>query len=149
MALDPCVKSILCTLKVPVLRALDGVIQLVIVEINTQLAGLTASLAILDVTLLPVNLAVGLAQQVIDQFKAAFQLVPVNIMEGCVDLGTAMGYLNDIADKATASLQDFLEDATALLSLQDELNALQQLLNDNLITFGLLSDVIAECVSEA
>ena len=143
----PCVKEITCTLGLPVLRALDAVVQLAIIEINTQLAAIAAQLIVLDIAVAPVNLALNLAEEAINAIKAPLaQLMPVSTMKECVDMGDLMVGMDDVASRSTAAIEDFRQDAIRTLSIRDELAELQNILNANLLRFEAFSELINDCI---
>lgn len=149
MALDACVKNVLCTLAVPVLQSLDALIVALQAQLSIQLSAVAVAKLVLAVALAPVEGALELAQAVRDQFNVAYTLLPANLMNGCIDLGDIMQRVNDVTSIATGEIDDFITDANRLLSEQDALNALEIDLNLTTVKFTEFRDVIAECIAEA
>lgn len=145
----PCVKQVICALEAPLLTALDNVLILLIAETAAQLASVTAALAALDITVLPVNVALNATQAVLDQFRTTFALLPVGAVSGCARLGELMDAVNDVSNQATADIRAFRTDATRLLSTQDELLDAQARLTQLSTDFQGLRDVIGECLVES
>lgn len=145
MALNPCVKSIVCGLSTPVIAALDAIVQTYITAINAQLAVISAEIVKLDIALVPVNLSLSVAQSLLDQFDSITNLLPRASVEGCGDLGDIMVSIRGVSDGATAELEDFRQDAIRKLSLKSELTALQTTLNANKLQFEELQSVLRSC----
>lgn len=146
MPLDPCVKSVLCTLGVPVLNALDTLVQSYIVAIDLQLAAISTHLTSLQIQLIPVNAFVDLATVVLEEAKSVTNFIPVRLMEGCADMGDIMQDINGIVDADLASLRDQLTDAVRITAIETELQAIQNELNTTSIEFTELRTLINECV---
>lgn len=148
MALDDCVKEILCTLSIPVLNALSNAITLVETEVNTQLTAITAQLLGLDIAVAPVNASLGLAEELLDQFRVVGTLIPVSTMEECVDMGDVVVGIDDVANRATAAVREFKQDAIRTLSYRDELVELQTTLNQFQLDLSDVRDFINQCIVE-
>lgn len=145
MALDPCVSSILCGLSASVLSALQSILATQRAVVLEQIGQAQAQLAIADVATLPVEGARAGAAAVLEQVRAAAQLVPLNLISGCTDLGDFNIGLNDSLAAANAELTDITDDLNALLSFKNELNAIID--NGNLLIaqFNAIEAVIQEC----
>jgi hypothetical protein len=125
-------------------NAIAGIISAQTVVVQTQITQLQATLAALDVALIPVQLAQEVAQTTVDAIRAMANLVPVQLMAGCGDLGNFMVRLNTSLDIATADLNAVIAKANRELSFRDEVSAEIDELNELLTTF---SDISLELVS--
>lgn len=148
--LGPCVKEILCTLTVPALVALDDFIDLIILEINTQITVASAQLLKLDIAVAPVNISLSLAQEALDQLRSPIlAILPTSTIEDCVDFGDLYVAISDISAQASASIEDFRQDAIRFVSIREELAAVRDALqNVQLPQFTALKSLIAECIVE-
>lgn len=148
MALNACVKSVLCTLSTPVLSALRGVVQAQIAQAQAVLGILQARSLTLGIQLVPIELARDAANAVLQESQSIANLLPLSLVEGCGDLGQVRQNLNAAVEQATASVNDFADDATRALSLKDETDARIAELNAQLAEFSELVDTITACISE-
>lgn len=123
MALNPCVAEILCALSAPVLGALKALIQTQVAEAQITITALSAQINVVNVALLPIEIARDLASDVLERVRSAATLVPLDLIAGCADLGDVNLNLNKTLDQATAEFEFALDEATRLLSFRDELQA--------------------------
>lgn len=147
--LNPCVKQIICTLSFPVLVALKAVIVGVQTQLQAFLAVLEARSLTLGIQLLPTELARDAANAVLQEAESVANLIPVGLIDGCVDLGGVQQDISSAMRQATAGVNDFADAAAQALSLQaataDEIASIRAKL-DRLSAFN---DVIDECINEA
>jgi len=148
MALDPCVKSVICTLSLPVLNATKALVEGTIVQLQALLNQLQARSITLGIQLVPVELARDAANAVLQEALSVSNLLPLGIIEGCADLGSIQQGLTAGVEQATAAVNDFADDATRLLSLQVELDLQIEQLNAEIQNAQDLVAVIDECIQE-
>lgn len=148
MALKPCVRSILCTLSQAVLGALDAIIQTSIALLTAQQATITAQLLALDVAALPVQVVFDQTTALIEETRSYANLVPLNILGACADLGDLATTLNDTLDEGLAEAQTIKNDIVGLLSFKEELAALNQEISDTLAFYEEIKNIIATCAVE-
>lgn len=149
MALDPCVRSILCTLSTPVLNSLRTLVTGQVTQITALLNVLQARSVTLGIQLIPVEIARDAAVAVLDESQSIINLLPVSLIEGCGDLGSLQQDLSDSVAQATAAVNDFADDATRLLSLQGEVSAEIAEVNARLARASEFLDLIDVCITEA
>ena len=145
VTLTACVKSILCSLSVSVLRGLDEVISVYVTIAQTQLAALNAQVALLNIQLTPINLARAAAEQSLDVLESATALLPLELIEGCADLGTMNVLVGGLFADVRADINDKLDDANRTLSLKEELDTVIAELNASLEYYEALRLIINEC----
>lgn len=145
MALDPCVKAILCPLGGAVLGALNGIISAQVAFLQAQVAVISAQLIALEVQLIPIELVRGLANTAIDAVRSAGNLVPLSLMSNCLGLGEMMVGLNNSLDAATAGANRILNEANRSLSFKAELQASVDEINATIDKLNELKVAISEC----
>jgi len=145
MALNPCVKQILCALGNATLSSLNGLIQAQLLILDAKIIELDAELAVLDVLTFPLTALGAAAAEAVNAATASLSLVPLNLIAGCADLGDLNVNLTQILDDANADLQDYIVDINRKLSLKEELVALKDLLASIRQQFLDIQLTIAEC----
>jgi len=145
MALNPCVKQILCALGNATLSSLNGLIQAQLLILDAKIIELDAELAVLDVLTFPLTALGAAAAEAVNAATASLSLVPLNLIAGCADLGDLNVNLTQILDNANADLQDYIVDINRKLSLKEELVALKDLLASIRQQFLDIQLTIAEC----
>jgi hypothetical protein len=145
MALDPCVKAVLCPLGNAVLGALNGIITAQVAFLETELATITATLLTLQIQLIPIQAARALANTAVAAVRSAGNLVPVSVMAGCFDAGDLMLKLNASLDSSVAIANHVLDEANRSLSYQAELQQLQTDINATIDKFNQIKLAISEC----
>ena len=146
MALNPCVKQILCGLSDATLRTLQSLINGQVAILQAQIVVYQTQLLQYDVLALPVEAARAAAQAVVDKVRNSAYLIPLNLISNCVDLGKFNLNLQQSIDVATAVADDYLYETTRLLSYRDDLNALIAELNAAVTQFTDISSVIDQCL---
>lgn len=124
MALDSCVREILCGLSAAVRAALSSIIQGYILQLGTYKATLEAQLIYLDLLAIPPQLVNTLAQQALNEAKAATNLIPLSLIGRCVDIGDINATIEDNVNIIAADLNIILTDVSRILSQSDEIQAL-------------------------
>jgi hypothetical protein len=142
---DACVISVLCTLGQPAISALRGVIDTIITALDVQLAQFQAQLALLQIVNTPLALVEEGLQAAVAEIRSVTNLVPLDVIATCLPLGSLMEVINEGIDSATATAQQFLEDLNAKLSLQDEIQAIINLINTALAELGRVVDITTNC----
>lgn len=138
--MSPCFAAILCALGAPIISSLKATLIAQIVVLNGQVASLTATLAILDIQLLPLTVARNLAIQARDTIRSAGDLVPVAIMADCADIGDMMGIIDESTEEALAAINLKINQVNRSLSFKaeieariDQLNAYVARINDMIL----------------
>lgn len=145
--LAPCVKQILCSLSDSALRSVQGLIDGQVAILEAQIAVYQAQILQYDILGLPVQAAQAAAQQIVDEVKESAFLIPLNAISQCVDLGLFNLNLQQSIDVALSAANDFLFEATRLLSYSEELNYLVSELNNAIDQFTNISAVIDQCLA--
>lgn len=145
MALDPCVRQILCALGQASLAAITPILDTQIAALTAQKAAIVAQLVALDVASLPVQAANSLAQGVLTQARSIANLVPLQFVSGCVDLGDLNVGVNTALDSISAEATTVAEDLTRLLSFSEELNALSEEIDELITLFEDIKQEIETC----
>lgn len=146
MALDPCVKDILCSLGAPAL----GAVNALIVSTESNLNALKSQLQVRGVTLGLQNAAINTlnsaAQSTIEGAASVTNLLPLASIQGCAPLGDFQGILSGSVEEASAAVDDLATDAIRAASIDDEVKARIAEID---IQIGFLNDVksvIQECL---
>ena len=145
MAVDACVKAILCPLGGAVLGALNGIISAQVAFLQAQVITITGQLLTLEVQLVPITVAQGLAASAVAAVRSAGNLVPVGVMAGCFDLGDMTLKLNASLDSSLAAVNRILNEANRSLSFKAELEALRDDINATIAKFQDIQLAISEC----
>lgn len=145
MTVESCVKVILCGLGQAALGALQGIIEAQVTALQAQKSILTSQLLALDVAKIPVEAGFAAATAIIDEVRSAGNLVPINIIAGCADLGDMMTRINDTIDQTLAEAETIKNDAVSLLSFAEELAALNNEIDDTLALYQDVLDVLSTC----
>ncbi len=124
MALDACVQTILCGLGNPVLTAINGIVAAQLVQVDAEIVQVEASLALIGIAVAPIQALEGLAETVVSEARSLANLIPMQLLIGCADLGTAMVTVNDVLQVPLAAANTYLGRANRFLSFQDEQQAL-------------------------
>jgi hypothetical protein len=129
-----------------VLRSLQALINGQITILQAQIVVYQTQLLQYDVLALPVEAAQTAAQAIVNRVKNAAHLIPLDLISGCPDLGKFNLSLQQSIDVATAVADDFLFEATRLLSYRDDLNALITELNAAITQFTDINNIIDQCL---
>jgi hypothetical protein len=141
------VKSILCGLSDSALRAIQALIDGQVALIQAQIIVIQTQLLQYDVLAIPIEATRAVAQAVVDKVRKSAYLIPLNLISECVDLGNFNLNLQQSIDAATAVADDYLAEATRLLSFRDDLNFLVAELNATLTQFTDIRNIIDECLT--
>jgi len=145
VALNPCVKQILCALGEATLGALNTLLQAQIAIIDAEIASVAAQLAVVDILTIPLEIARDVGQNALNSAQQVASLVPLNFIAGCADLGDLNVNLSRLLANASADFNDIINDLNRKLSLREELNALILELQAIREQFGDIQLTIAEC----
>ena len=124
MALDACVRTILCGLGNPVLTAINGIVAAQIAQVDAEIVQVEASLALIGIAVAPIQALQGLAETVVGEARALANLIPLQLLTGCADLGNAMVTVNGVLQTPLAAANTYLARANRFLSFQDQQQAL-------------------------
>lgn len=147
MALDPCVKQILCALSDSALRSVQGLIDGQVAILEAQIAVYQTQILQYDILSLPVVATQQALQQVVDEVKESAFLIPLNAISQCADLGKFNLNLQQSIDVALGATNDVLFELTRLLSYKEELNFLVSELNNAIDQFTNISAIIDQCLA--
>ena len=147
MALADCVKDILCGLSSAVLRELQVIIDGQVAILQTQVTAVQAQLLQYDILSIPIQSANQVAQAAIGSVKKVTNLVPLNAISECVDLGDMNLDLNKSIDLASAAADEAAFELSRLVSYREELNALVTELNNTIDHLTEVRDLINLCLA--
>lgn len=145
MALDACVKAVLCPLGNTVLSAFNGIITAQVTFLQAEVTFISATLISLQIQLLPLQAVKGLVDAALAAVKSAANLVPVALMNNCLDLGISMQGINNSLDDATASANKKLDEINRSLSYTAELEAKRDAINATIAQLNDLKATISSC----
>ncbi len=149
MALDPCVKTILCTLSDSVLNTLKSLIDGQVALLQAQIVQFQTQVLQYDVIAIPVQAASTVAVSIINEVRSSAALVPLQVISAaqCVDLGDFNLDLQQSIDQTLSVAEDFVFEAVRLLSFRDELNAIIAEFNAIITQFTDIQSIIDECLA--
>lgn len=127
--LADCVREILCGLSQPVISALNGAIQALLLPIDAQILFVQSQLLMLDVVTLPISIAAEAIGGLLEQIRAAADILPLNLAVACIDLGSLNLNISAQIDRLTADLAEYEQKLTRMLSFKEELAAVIEALN--------------------
>ena len=142
---EECVYTILCGLSASVRNALQNVITSLTASLNAQIVAYRSALLVYDVAVIPLELSRSILNGLLDIARSAATLVPLEIIEGCADLGDFNLDIVTSIDVITAELNDVIDDLNRILSFKDELEFLINELSAVLDNFNDISLVLEEC----
>lgn len=148
MAFDACVKDVLCGLSLPVLRAIEGVLDSTIASVQATIAILEARSLTLGVQLIPVQLAIAPVQLALDQALSISNVLPSSAIEDCGDLGSIRANIASANRAATADLQELNDDLNRKLSTKRRVDAESASLSEQLAEFQEAQTVVQLCIAE-
>ena len=129
MALNPCVKRIICPLGDAFIGAVNALITLFLAQIDAQIAAAQAALAVVEIQLTPIRVAAAAAQTVLNQARAASDIIPAGLAGDCLSLGEFVVDIRKTIETTIADIADFSRELQQMFSFQDELQALVDELN--------------------
>jgi hypothetical protein len=132
MALDACVKNIVCALGANVISALNAILDAQKVVLTAQLDAIAAQLVIINIATVPVQIAKDAAQEVADAALSVTNLVPMQTMEGCEDIGQVLDDIRDTVEADLATVNNLLNDLNRKLSFKAELEAAQEFIQEKI-----------------
>jgi len=140
VALANCVKLVLCGLSAATRNAIVGILQGYVGVLNAQITSLEVELVALNIATAPVALANSAVQSFINQVKAGANIVPLNLIGECFDLGQLNEAVQVNLDLALVDANIIANDLERLLSFKAELDAT---ILDLQTTIELYTEVIA------
>lgn len=144
-SLDPCVRAILCGLSNAALAGVKSLITTQLAFVTAQLALITAQLAQYNILATAVQASANFVEGQIQDIRAAANLIPLQLISGCVGLGDLNLSINADIDKATAQFEAFVADATRILSFIDELNLVKEALQQEIDLYNAILSTISLC----
>ena len=146
MALNSCVKQILCTLSSAALREIKSILNTQREIIQAQISIYQAQKLQFDIISIPLNSAKAAADLIINKAKKSSALVPISAMAGCADLGDIMVKIQNSISPTISTLEDYSFEASRLGNISISTSGLIDDLNNTLDQFDLLDAVIDECL---
>jgi hypothetical protein len=147
MALNPCVKEILCALGSAVLGGLSGLIQAQKVALEALIASFEAQILALDVLNAPLIIARNVALQALHAAESAAELLPLGLISTCADLGDFNINVSTALASTEAELNDIVDRVNRYLSFRAELQAAVDEFNAILEQFSQIELTIQECAT--
>lgn len=123
MALADCVREVLCGLSAATRNALVGIIRGYVTALEAEKAILQAKLLKLNILTLPVSALNSVAQSALAQARAGANIVPLDLIGTCVDVGNLNDVITRNIEIVTRELNKIATDLERLLSFADEINA--------------------------
>jgi len=145
MALNPCVRTILCTLSNPALQVIENAVNAQITFAQTQIIVYQTQLAALEIQLIPLKAARRVAQQVVSTAIGVTQLIPLEIISDCADLGTFNINVSQLANRKLNDALALIDEFSRAISFQQELQLLVDELQGVVAQFEDLKLTIEEC----
>lgn len=145
MALNPCVRQILCSLSGTVLRSLNAIINTQIGVLQAQVLVFEAQLLQYDILAIPVQAAANVARETLTEVRNSALLIPLELIEDCLDLGLFNLNLQRSIDVVIAELDNLVGNLTRLLSFREELAAIIAELNGIIDQFQDILATIETC----
>lgn len=146
--LNPCVKTILCSLSDAVLASIQALIDGQVALLQAQIVIFQTQLLQYDILSIPIEVTRAAADAIVSKVKESIALIPLNAISNCVDLGDFNLNLQQSIDVSLSVADDLLYEATRLLSFKEELNAIINELNNAISQFTDIRGIIDQCLSE-
>jgi hypothetical protein len=147
MALDQCVKEIICTLSSAALSSLNVLIDGQKSLLQAQITQYQTQLLQYDLIAPAIQASRDAAQLIVDEARSITNFIPLNIIADCVDLGDFYVNISGGIDLAIAYADDLTFEATRLLSYRDELNAIISEFNETIDQLTDIQRIISECLA--
>ncbi len=147
MALEACVKQILCTLSDSALRKLQSIIDSQKALIQVQITAIQTQLIQYDIASKPVVMIKQAADLAIKEIQQTAGIIPLSMISGCGDLGDFNLNLKENMNTALQVYEDTAYELTRLLSYKEELNALVNDLNAMLDQYTEIRDIMDDCLA--
>lgn len=145
VSLETCVTQILCGLSTEVLSILAALLQTYIDACLAQIAVLEFTLLQLQLQLVPLNAAKALLDVTIAELRNSANIVPLNIITECTDLGDFVARANSVIDGFLAQADQLVLTINRKFSYQKYLNAAIAELNDSIDHFRAIQVSIRAC----
>ena len=145
--LNQCVRQILCGLSDGALRSLQALIDGQVAVIQAQIVTYQTQVLQYDVLAIPVEATRAAAQLVVDNVRKSAYILPTSLISECADLGKFNLNLQQSIDATVAIADDYLFEATKLLSYRDDLNAIVNELNEIINQFTDIRNIIDQCLT--
>lgn len=145
--LYPCVRDILCALSAGTLNALRGVIASYRALLNAQILTFQAQLIQRDIAVLPARIALEAALAALAVVQSGSQLVPLDLIAGCLPLGDFNVQIDGVLRGAEEAIKDLRDNLNRLLSFREELAAAIEVAQQVLDQLDELDLAIQECAT--
>jgi hypothetical protein len=119
----PCVKSIVCGLGTAGINALKAAIQVPLNVLTLLRSQLNAYLIYLDILTAPVKITGELATSTLQTIKSTANIIPINLVSGCFQLGLLNEIFNVSLNQTIADIEKLVNTLNRYLSLRDEVEA--------------------------
>ena len=127
MALDNCLKQILCGLSRPVLLTFDAILLAAQSELGAAAAALDAAIDVLAIPSAAANAALTLAETAVGSVDSALSMLPLDLIEGCAGLGDLNTIFAGTKADATAYLEGVKQKVARFTSRLNELKVAKAL----------------------
>ena len=145
MALNACVRTILCSLSKPVIKAIDNAISVQILFLQEQIIVLQAQIAAMQVQIIPLKFVRGLAQEVVRRALGVTQLLPLEIIADCADLGDFNINVSQTIERFLGDALAAIDEVTRLISFQQELQLVVDEIQGIIAQYKDIKLTIEEC----
>lgn len=146
MSLSNCVKTILCGLSAATRSALKTLVQGYVAQLEVLVTALEAKLIYLDLLTAPVNVLNSLAQQAIAEVKAGANIVPLDLIGSCIEIGDLNVSIQNNLDALLVDVNIVANDLERLLSFRDEVQAEINNLREVIALYNNVIDALDACV---
>ena len=143
--ISPCLQEIICGLSAATLSVLRGVLETQLAAVQAQVAIIAGKLVVVDIIVAPVVLVKDAAETALNDIRALANVIPINLIGDCVQLGQFSAALNTNIDLISADLEDQVRDITRILSVKKELQFIQDQLNALIDQINAVLTVISLC----
>lgn len=140
-----CVEAILCGLSRATQNALINLINGYLIQLDLARASLEAELAVLNIATAPIALANTVAQQALAQIKAGANLIPLDIIGTCFEVGVLNETISENIDALAVDVNIIASDLQRLVSARDEVEAALDNLVQSISLFRSILETFSTC----
>lgn len=145
MALADCIIQVLCNLSNAVRNTLANLIRTFTAQMSAYKAVLVAKLAKIDIASAGIQILNRVASEAILTAKAGANIIPIDLINGCVAVGGLNRAIQENLDVLLADANIIANDLARLLSFRDDISAVLADV-ERLITFYTdIGNTLATC----
>lgn len=145
MALANCVAQVLCGLAAATRAAIASLIDKYLIALRVARAELEAQLVVLDIASAPIIALNNLAQQALLEVKAGANLIPLDLIGNCLDVGRLNETIQANLDIVAGDISIVAQDLARLVSFRDEVEASIRELDRFIDTYLEILEIIDGC----